>query len=532
MQPQPVGTARELPLEALKTALGEDGVSTDSKDLAYFSHDVYRAGTTVGAVLRPASVDALANAVRIAADAGLAIHVRGGGYSYTDAYLAEDEYSVCIDTTALNRVVEVNTQDRYVTVESGCTWEALDRALSETGYRTSFWGPLSGHNATIGGAISQGALSLGSSKYGASGESVLGVRVVAADGSIFDSGSAAQEPHSAFFRGYGPDLTGLFCGDAGALGVKAEITLRLVRRREKVHGLSFGSVDFQSFTATMSAIAASGEATEAFGFSAVSLASSTASSGLKEDLQMLWQIGKSSASAWDGLKQMASTALAGRRFLDRVPWTSHCVLEADNALQLKGQIRGLRAAIGDAARALPNTVPTVIRAAPFIAYDALSPEARRMLPMHTILPFSRVPEFHAKYDAVIQAHQTEMDACGVNQSTMFATVGVNGFLYEPVLLWEDEMSPFHERHAHDGSRELAKEFSANPAARDLVDRLKAAIRDAMFESGGTHTQIGKMYPFMRDRQPMTAELIADVKRRIDPNHRINPGALGLRPPQN
>jgi len=79
--------------------------------------------------------------------------VRGGGASYTDGYLPRDDGQVLLDLSQLNRIVEINEQDAYVTVEAGVTWEALKRALDERDLRTPFWGPFSGLLATVGGSV-------------------------------------------------------------------------------------------------------------------------------------------------------------------------------------------------------------------------------------------------------------------------------------------------------------------------------------------------------------------------------------------
>ena len=65
-----------------------------------------------------------------------------------------------------NRVVEVNAADRYITVEAGCTWAQVNAALDGTGLRTGYWGPLSGVNATVGGALSQNSAFFGSALNG------------------------------------------------------------------------------------------------------------------------------------------------------------------------------------------------------------------------------------------------------------------------------------------------------------------------------------------------------------------------------
>ena len=152
--------------------------------------------------------------------------------------MPDRESSVIVDTSDLNRIVEINRDDMYVTVESGVTWEALHAALRETDVRTPFWGPFSGGRATIGGSISQNSILWGSTGHDLSAASVIGLQVVLADGTLLTTGSAAWGA-KPFFRNYGPDLTGLFLGDSGALGIKTRITLRLIRRPAEVRMASF-----------------------------------------------------------------------------------------------------------------------------------------------------------------------------------------------------------------------------------------------------------------------------------------------------
>ena len=96
------------------------------------------------AVIRPGTVDELVAALRIAAAADLPVVPRGGGMSYTDGYLPKLANSITVDLLRLDRVVDVNVDDGYVTVECGSTWKALDKVLEARGVRTPYWGPLSG----------------------------------------------------------------------------------------------------------------------------------------------------------------------------------------------------------------------------------------------------------------------------------------------------------------------------------------------------------------------------------------------------
>jgi FAD/FMN-containing dehydrogenase len=60
-------------------------------------------------------------------------------------------------------------------------------------------------------------------------------------------------------------------------------------------------------------------------------------------------------------------------------------------------------------------------------------------------------------------------------------------------------------------------------ARELKDR----VVELMFEHGGVHLQIGKTYPYLADRDPRQTRLLSELKNAVDPQHLINPGALGL-----
>ena len=100
----------------------------------------------------------------------------------------------------------------------------------------------------------------GAGRYGTSAESVLSLAVVTADGTLLRTGhDATTRPggsrSSPHYRPYGPDLTGLFVGDCGALGVKATVTLRLVDRPAATRPLTFAFDDDTALTTAMAELA-------------------------------------------------------------------------------------------------------------------------------------------------------------------------------------------------------------------------------------------------------------------------------------
>jgi FAD/FMN-containing dehydrogenase len=513
-------------LDMLTQIVGRDNIVTDRGEIEYFSQDYFNTGMDTLAVVRPETVEALALVVGRSTAKGLAVFPRGGGYSYTDGYLPTQK-GITLDLRQLDRIVEINAHDMYVTVEAGCTWAKLEAALKPLGLRTAFWGPFSGLRATVGGSISQGSISWGSSKYGVSSETVLDLEVVLADGTLMRTGTSGQPGHRPFFRNYGPDLTGLFCSDCGALGVKARITLKLIARPGHFMGLSFGFPTIEAGLEAAARVARLGVVADTVGVLSLQAEAAAAETSLTADLKALWKIGQTGSSGFDRVKRMGKVALAGRRFLKASPFMFHFIVEGLNETIVAGEAEAVRAAVGDAGNEIANTVPTMLRADPFLNYDMLNTAGQRQLPPSTILPLSEVIGFHHAFEAAIAPLKPEMAASAMSVFPVFATVGTTGFLYEPVIAWNDEVSVFQKRHSADAVVAKADGWAADPAARALAARIRQIMIDLAFARGGVHLQIGKVYPYLRERDAAAAAMLGGLKRQVDPQRLLNPGALGL-----
>ena len=165
-------------IDPLTTALG-DAVMADDATRDYYANDIFwQPGIRPLAVVMPTSAEDAATAVRLATENSIAVVPRGGGMSYTKGYLPAVEEAIVVDARKLDRVIEINADDLYVTVGAGCTWAKLNEALEESGLRTGYWGPLSGVNATVGGALSQNSAFFGSTLNATVAESVIGVSVI------------------------------------------------------------------------------------------------------------------------------------------------------------------------------------------------------------------------------------------------------------------------------------------------------------------------------------------------------------------
>ena len=126
--------SREGLYDDLVEILGSDRVLTGDWDRRFYATDIYSGGAIPTLVIRPQSAEALATATRSVTAAGLSIIGRGGGTSYTGGIVPDREASVIVDTSDLDRIIEINRDDMYVTVESGTTWQALNFPVDRIGH--------------------------------------------------------------------------------------------------------------------------------------------------------------------------------------------------------------------------------------------------------------------------------------------------------------------------------------------------------------------------------------------------------------
>ncbi|MEQ8514668.1 MAG: FAD-binding oxidoreductase [Chromatocurvus sp.] len=511
----------------LKSICGVDGVSIDADARAFHSQDVYERGEIAAAVVSPATCQELQSVMRLAAAANVPLYVRGGGMSYTRAYLPESTCCLLLDTTRMNRIHTISAEDGYVTVDCGCTWEQLDEALAAHGVRTTFWGPFSGGRATVGGSFSQGSATFGSGQTGTTAPAALGFTIVTGDGELLRTGMDAQPGHLPFFRPYGPDITGLFTHDAGALGIKAMVTLALEERPAAYGGLSLAFADFESMFAAMRAAARTGLASELIGMDAAIAGIQAGERGLLADFRKLITIISGAHSLLRGLGRGIRAVAGGRTAFADAAFTAHFIADARSDRLLHAKVAELRSAVQQYGQEIPDAAIGMIRAQPFPQLPLTDMQGRRMLPIHGILPNSAVTAFRADYRAYLDTMQSRMSEAGITVVETFAGLGRNGFLYEPVWYWEDRLELFHERVSPAQMLKTLPRYPDNPEARELVEAMKQAVIDIMYRHGAAHLQVGRVYPYLRERDATSTALLQGVKALVDESAMINPRSLGL-----
>jgi len=179
---------------------------------------VLEAGTPL-AVAMPASTAEVAALLRVCNEAGVAVVPRGAGTGLSGGANAIDGCLV-LCTNLMNRIVEVDPENLLAVVEPGVI--NADLRAAAAGFGLAYPpDPASAAFCSIGGNVATNAGGLCCVKYGVTRDSVLGLEVVLADGSALNTG------HRTLKGVVGYDLTGLFVGSEGTLGVVTRVTVRL-----------------------------------------------------------------------------------------------------------------------------------------------------------------------------------------------------------------------------------------------------------------------------------------------------------------
>jgi D-lactate dehydrogenase (cytochrome) len=208
----------------LRALLGERLSTSDSVREHHSHGESWHAPGVPDAVAFPNTTEEVAAIVRACAATKTPVVAFGMGSSL-EAHVNAIKGGISIDLTRMTRVVRLSAEDLDVTVEAGITHRKLNEALKNTG----LWFPIDpGADATVGGMTATRASGTTAVRYGTMRDNVLALTVVLADGRVIQIGSRARKSSSGY------DLTRLFVGSEGTLGVITEVTLRLYGRPEAV----------------------------------------------------------------------------------------------------------------------------------------------------------------------------------------------------------------------------------------------------------------------------------------------------------
>ena len=211
-------------IEALRAVVG-DRLSMSESVREHHSHgESWHTPGLPDAVVFPVSTEEVASIVSICAKHRTPVVAFGMGSSL-EGHVNAIHGGISIDLTRMTRVLRLSPEDLDITVEAGLTRLKLDAHLKNTGLMF----PIDpGADATIGGMAATRASGTTAVRYGTMRENVLGLTVVLPDGRVIKTGGRARKSSS------GLDLTRVFVGSEGTLGIITELTLRLYGRPEAV----------------------------------------------------------------------------------------------------------------------------------------------------------------------------------------------------------------------------------------------------------------------------------------------------------
>ncbi|MCF8119736.1 MAG: FAD-binding protein [Deltaproteobacteria bacterium] len=434
-------------------------------DLIAYTKDASEHRRRPEVALWPVNAEQIAAVLRVANRQGFPVTPRGAGTSLAGLAVAH-QGGVILDLSRMDKILAVNIEDRLVVVQPGVVYADLDRALTPHGF---FFppDPASGSVCTLGGNVATNAGGIKGAKYGTTKDYVLALEVVLPDGRILHTGSKCMKSVSGY------DLTRLFVGSEGTLGVITEITLK-INPKPPLNSTSMATFEtLEDAGRAISEIMYSGivpSALEVVDHQSLKAINENTSMGLPEVEAML-------VAETDGYTREETQFQ-----MDKVT----TIFKKNNASTVKHADSAEGAAALWAARKS--------------AYGVMARINYNLVVEDLAVPMSKVPEMLRFIADLARKYDLQIPTVG---------------------------------HAGDGNLHPVVSFDGtDPQQVRRVEAASAELFEKVVELEGTLTGehgIGlAKIPFMGlEHDPVSMDVMRSVKRLFDPNNVLNPGKMGL-----
>ena len=460
-------------LTRLQEICGEEHVSDALVDRMTYRRDCGPTpGGLPGYITRPENVEEVVELVKTANEFKTPLFMWGRATTFVDFGIGEGCIVLALDL--LNNF-EIDLQNQVVTADAGVIWHALDSEINKLGWELACPGGGGMFSATVGGTVAYNAVPHAITEYGITADQVIALEVVMPDGTIINTGSAANDAagNIAFERGAnGPDLAGLFIGSCGTMGIITKATLRLRRIPEIEKFLFYAFDELEQIVDAVEAIQQQEAATFVIGIFGGPMPVDIDG---KYFMHVIIRDSYINAEARYQVCKITSEAFKGRAQDSKATelyWTGH-------------MFSWLR-----------NVGPDAY----YSNRPYYCPEVAGFLPTNALK--EAIPAVHNYIDS----HKKEWDQHGIRTKGLDVYFSRNA-----AYLWVDTLYPENVPEAH--------EYGL---------KVRADIAELLFSQwmspGGI---VAGIAPYIMDKLGNTYLLMQKLKESLDPNNILNPGILCL-----
>lgn len=454
-------------IEKLKEIVGKENFTDNPSAVLSYARDASPIkGVLPTAIVRPGSVEEVQKIVMWANMTKTPIYPRSGGTSLWGAVPLK-EGSIVVDMTRMRRIIEINEKNLCCTVEPSITFGELEAILSKHGLRF-LMSPENGISGTVGGSFITHGTGWGTGPYISNmGDCVLGCKVVLPNAEVITTGSMANnKAHGHYYRyAFANDLTGLFCGSEGTIGIVVELAVKI---EELPGAMGFATFGYEK-------IEDAGEA--------------------------IYQVRRARIPTI--YAYLSPSWTLNRLFPEKAPWlhTVKFVLETNTKDEVEIELNRLHGTAGKNGTYLGPTLAeeTWKERYRWVGLFGYKLGMRAILPMH--VPIGEVGSY---FKAIEELAEKVKEKYGLS-------IGAGGFLCDRslvaiVVVYFDPSSREEE---------------------DKAIKVWNNIKIELMDLGACPYRIGALWADQMHRLSTYYKLLKELKRMLDPNNIMAPGILGL-----